>query len=65
LRMKALSGLLRCVNPGCTDAEGTRPVGRVEFGPAFGEPLLVWSDDTVGLISEAEAETGKEIQCPT
>jgi hypothetical protein len=54
LRMKPMSGMLRCVNPACLDAEGNRPVGKVEFGPAFGEPILVWSDDSVGLITEQE-----------
>lgn len=49
LRMKAWSGLLRCVNPGCLDAEGQRPVGRVEFGPVHGEPIVVWGDQTMGL----------------
>jgi hypothetical protein len=56
LRMKAMSGLLRCINPGCADADGHRPQGRVIVGPAFGEPILAWSDDTMGLVSEQETE---------
>lgn len=49
LRHKPLQGIIRCVNPACCDAEGARPVGRVEFGAYSDEPLLVWQDDSTGL----------------
>ena len=54
LRMKPLSGLVRCINPACYDSAGNRPIAKVEFGTGFGEPLLVWQDETVGLAVEKE-----------
>ena len=56
LRMKPLSGQVRCINPACADVNGVQPVGKVEIGLAFGEPLLVWQDDSVGLATEQETE---------
>jgi hypothetical protein len=52
LRMKSLSGMVRCCNPACLDQDGYRPVGKVEFGPAFGEPMLVWNSGDIGLQTE-------------
>jgi hypothetical protein len=63
LRMKPLAGIVRCVNPACADANGSRPVGKVEFGPAFGEPLLVWQDDSVGLALEDEPMEADGVTC--
>jgi hypothetical protein len=54
LRMKPLSGLLRCINPACYDTDGRHPLGRVEFGPGFGEPMLVWTSGDIGIIQEQE-----------
>jgi len=56
LRMKPLSGVLRCVNPACVDTDGQRPVGRVEFGAGFGEPMLVWASGDIGVIQETGTE---------
>ena len=64
LRMKPLSGLVRCVNPACTDGAGQRPVAKVEFGPGFGEPLLVWQDSSVGLAVEDEREPDYHEEVP-
>lgn len=49
LRMRPMARLVVCVNPGCADTAGNRPVARVEIGAGFGEPLLVWADETVGV----------------
>jgi len=54
LRMKSLSGMVRCCNPACVNQDGERPVGKVEFGAAYGSPMVVWNDDSVGLALEDE-----------
>lgn len=56
LRMQSLSGVVRCVNPSCIDPDGRQPVGRVEFGAGFGEPMLVWASGDIGVIQEAGNE---------
>jgi hypothetical protein len=49
LRMWALEGIVRCLNPVCTDAEGRHPVARMEFSSFTGELELIWQDGGVGL----------------
>jgi hypothetical protein len=57
LRMRALSGLLRCVNPACLDQDGRRPEGRVEYGPGYGEPVVVWNSGDIGVVMDVTPET--------
>lgn len=49
LRHQPYAGIVRCVNPGCRDGDGRRPVGRVEIGRLSCEPLLLWGTGEVGL----------------
>ena len=51
LRMRPLAGLVFCINPDCADGDGRHPVARIEVGAGFGEPLLVWQDESVGLAA--------------
>lgn len=49
LRQQPHAGIVRCVNPGCRDSDGRRPLGRVEVGRLSLEPMLVWGTGEVGL----------------
>jgi len=51
LRYQRQAGLVRCVNPGCEDETGQRPLAQVELGRLSGEPLLVWRDGGVGVTA--------------
>lgn len=44
LRMSTRSGVVFCINPRCHDAEGRRPLARIETGRYTGVPSLVWQD---------------------
>lgn len=47
LRQLALEGLIKCVDPNCTDEEGRRPFARLEY--FHGEPILRWQDGIIGV----------------
>jgi hypothetical protein len=47
LRQLALEGLIKCVDPKCTDEEGRRPFARLEY--FHGEPILRWQDGIIGV----------------
>lgn len=49
LRFIAVSGVVRCVRPGCTDGNGRAPAARIEFGDFSHEPMLAWDDGITGL----------------
>lgn len=44
LRMSTRTGVVFCISPTCTDAEGRRPLARIETGRYTGAPSLVWQD---------------------
>lgn len=46
LRQLALDGVIKCVDPSCTDSEGRRPVARLEM--FHGEWTLRWQDGILG-----------------
>lgn len=57
LRMWALQGIVRCVNPACKNPEGRKPVARMEWSEFTGQIELVWNDGGVGLlVTEAASE---------
>jgi hypothetical protein len=58
LRMKPVIGLVKCINPACSDDTGCQPVARVAFGQYSDEPILVWADNSVGLGSGTEPDGG-------
>jgi hypothetical protein len=49
LRYLPFHGVVRCVNPGCRDAEGRRPSAKIEYSDFTGSLELVWMDDVLGL----------------
>lgn len=49
LRFRPYSGRIRCVNPDCRDGNDERPAGRIEVGNLSGEPMITWSDKTIGV----------------
>lgn len=44
LRWNQRSNEVRCVNPDCYDADGHRPIARMEIGRLTGTAALVWRD---------------------
>lgn len=55
LRMHPLQGMVRCVNPECRDADGRRPVARMEWSGFTGQLELIWQDGGTGLtVMEAQ-----------
>ena len=51
LRMRPAVGVVLCINPVCTDANGERPVGHVEYGSYSQEPCIVWNDGRLGFTA--------------
>jgi hypothetical protein len=51
LRYKSFTGVVRCINPDpeCKDADGNKPLGRLEIGIVSGEPQLAWNDKSTGV----------------
>jgi len=49
LRMRLSVGTVTCINPGCSDSLGARPVGLFLVDPVSGETAISWRDGTVGL----------------
>lgn len=49
LRAQVTAGLVRCLNPGCLDDQGHRPIARIEIGAYGEEPQLVWQDQSFAL----------------
>lgn len=49
LRMRLSVGTVTCINPGCSDSLGARPVGLFVVDPISGEMAISWRDGTVGL----------------
>jgi hypothetical protein len=47
LRVALMSGQVACFFPGCTDSDGERPTGVMDYNRVNGDPVLVWSDGTV------------------
>jgi hypothetical protein len=62
LRMKPVSGVVRCINPGCKDDEGQQPSGHVQFGTYSQEPVLVWQDNSVGLAAEPSGSAERRVK---
>lgn len=49
LRMLPLYGIIRCINPECTDDQDRKPSARLEYSGIAGEMVLRWQDDIIGL----------------
>lgn len=47
LRFRPVPGTINCVNPGCTDDDGRRPLGWVEVN-SVGVGVIRWQDGAVG-----------------
>lgn len=54
LRMQALRGIVRCVDPSCRDSDGRRPVARMEWSTFTVQLELIWSDGVTGLVVHDE-----------
>jgi hypothetical protein len=44
LRVAERSGVIVCFYPGCADADGERPYGRLDMSRITGDPVIAWND---------------------
>lgn len=49
LRSQLMAGIVRCINPECRDAEGRRPLAKMEWSEFSADWVLAWQDGTVGV----------------
>lgn len=49
LRMRPLKGEIRCIDVGCRDDDGNRPLGRMAFSVIMADWTVVWQNSWVGL----------------